>query len=124
MQVCGKLTDEWLKQYEKKSSKYIQRKRLTGFLEWANLTDEVLKETFDKATDKYEWARGLGKRVIEFYNDMIAKGYSVNHARSFVSGIRAFCRDMLSPLKIPRKKIPKTQVATKEHEFTLSLIHI
>lgn len=56
--------------------------------------------------------------MVAFYNDRVSKGYATNTVRAEVSTVRAFCRDNLTTLILPRRKIAKAKSAKGEHEFT------
>jgi site-specific recombinase XerD len=118
----GEITEKWVSESyptAKAQDVWKVKDRLNAWFEFLNVTDTEFVENYKRTSDKVEWARRIGNKVIAFYNDLIKRGYAVNTARSYASTPRAFCRDNCVSLIIPRKKISKPKSATGEHEFAL-----
>jgi len=118
----GDITEKWVSDAyptAKPQDVWKVKDRLNEWLEFLGVSDSEFLEQYKRASDKEEWARRIGNKVIAFYNDLIKRGYAVNTARSYASTPRAFCRDKCTKLIISRKKISKPKSATGEHEFAL-----
>jgi hypothetical protein len=118
----GTITEEWVKaSYPKAKAQdtWKYQDRMNRFLEFIDLTDTELIESYKRAKDRIEWAKQIGQKVVAFYNDRVSKGYATNTARAEVSTVRAFCRDNATTLLLPRRKIAKAKSAKNEHEFNL-----
>lgn len=116
----GEITEKWVKDTYpryKAQDLWQAKDRLNTFLEFVNVTDSEFVEAYKRTQDKTEWAKNTGKKVIEYYNQLLKK-YAVNTSRSYVSTARAFCRDTCQSLIIQRKRIAKPERAKNEHEFT------
>jgi len=116
----GEITDKWVRDSyptAKSQDVWKVKDRLNAFLEFVGATDSEFLAQYKEAKDKTEWARSMGLKVVEFYNELMKK-YAVNTARSYVSSARAFCRDKCQTLIIQRKRISKPKAASGEHEFS------
>jgi hypothetical protein len=58
---------------------------------------------------------------VEWYNWLVSEkvGYKVNSGRAAVADVRAFFTYHYRPVKIGKRKIPKQQAVTGEHEFNI-----
>ena len=118
----GEITEKWVSETyptAKTQDVWKVKDRLNAWFEFLGITDTEFIEQYKRTSDKVEWARRTGKKVIAFYNDLIKKGYAINTARSYSSTPRAFCRDRCTKLYVPPKKISKPKSAKGEHEFTI-----
>ena len=118
----GEITQKWVSESyptAKAQDIWKVKDRLNAWFEFLNMTDSEFVKNYKRTTDKVEWSRRIGNKVIAFYNDLIKRGYAVNTARSYASTPRAFCRDKCVVLIIPRKKISKPKSAIGEHEFVI-----
>jgi site-specific recombinase XerD len=111
-------TEQWLKQYNQDSAKRKNRRAMAFLCAWLKKNDVELITEYKQSTDKEEWAKQTGQRLVEWVNWLLQNGYMVNSARAFVGDVRAFFTYHCRPVKIGRRKIPKQQVATGEHEFS------
>jgi integrase len=114
----GQPTQEWLKSYSKPLMIPNSLRNMALFCEWIQKTDVQLVQEYKDATDKEQWAKDMGKKLVEYLNHLLKSGYSVNSARSYTGSVRAFFTNQARSVKIARGKIPKQQVATGEHEFS------
>jgi len=117
-EINVKPKESWLKEYGKESTKYIYSTRFDEFLAWAKTSDEELVKEY-KASDPREFSKKWGKRIIEYYNDLLRQGAKINTARSKTVPIRAFLKSQCIEAKIKKGAIDKAQMALREHEFTL-----
>jgi site-specific recombinase XerD len=116
----GEVTDKWVAaSYPRYKSQDVwkAKDRLNAFLEFLGVTDTEFLKQYKQAPDRTEWARSMGGKIVEYYNELLKK-YAVNTARSYVSSARAFCRDNCQTVIIQRKRIAKPERAKNEHEFT------
>lgn len=114
----GEPTVNLLKSYNKQTSINRVKASIATFCEWAQKTDVQFVEEYKQATDKEQWAKDMGKTLVEWFNVLRQNDYKVNSARGTVGNVRAFFRDQCRPVKIEKRKIPKQQAATGEHEFS------
>jgi site-specific recombinase XerD len=115
------ITENWIKQsYPTASvqSVWKYKDRMNRFLEFLGMTDVEYVESYKRAKDRHEWAKQMGKKLIDFMNKRKSEGYAVNTIRGELSTPRAFSRDNCTTLLIQRRKIPKARTAKGEHEFT------
>jgi site-specific recombinase XerD len=114
----GEPTEKLLKSYNKETTQSRVKASMAQFCEWAQKTDAQLVEAYKQATDKEQWAKDMGKALVEWFNDLLKNGYAVNSARAAVGNVRAFFRNQCRAVLIEKRKIPKQQAATGEHEFS------
>ncbi len=115
----GQPTEEWLKSYSKKAVIGIEKRNIAYYCKWMQKTDATLVQEYKDAADKDEWSKKTGEKLIEWLNHLKAEGYSVNTVRAYVASVRAFFTNQCRSVKIQRGKVPKQQVATGEHEFSV-----
>jgi hypothetical protein len=116
----GAITEQWVKDSYKTAKAqdvWKIKDRLNTWFEFIGMTDTEFIEGFKRSTDKNQWAKDYGFKVIAFYNSMIQKGYATNTARSYSSTPRAFCTDLCTSLIVRKGKIAKAKSAKGEHEF-------
>jgi integrase len=118
-QWIGKPTEEWLKSYSKKAVIGIEKRNIAYYCKWMQKTDATLVQEYKDAVDKDEWSKKTGEKLIEWLNVLKADGYSVNTVRAYVASVRAFFTNQCRAVKIQRGKVPKQQMATGEHEFSV-----
>lgn len=127
----GKVIDEWLSEYSKKSTKQLWNRRIQIFLEWCGKSDDELIKEFQSAEDKRQWAKETGNLLLTFQNyllndyprhdkhgKVVGKGLKANTVRGIVSAARAFFSSQCLPVSIKRGRIVEAEMAYGEHEFT------
>lgn len=111
---------EWLTQFSDSRQANKRLGELVKFLQYLGKdVAQVLRE-YNDSKDKNQWAKDMGRELVKFCNDLIAKGYMINSARSFTTGARSFFAFSTQELKVKRGAIPKQQVAMGEHDFIQS----
>jgi site-specific recombinase XerD len=112
-------TEQWLKQYKEDSAKRKNRRAMAYLCAWLKKSDVELVAEYKQTADKEQWAKQTGQRLVEWVNWLLQNGYMVNSARALLGDVRAFFTYHCRPVKIGRRKVPKQQVATGEHEFNV-----
>jgi len=112
-------TENWLKQYSQDSARRKNRRAMAFLCAWLEKSDVELIVEYKEAADKEEWSKQTGQRLVEWVNWLLEKGYMVNSARALLGDVRAFFTYHCRPVNIGRRKIPKQQIASGEHEFSL-----
>ena len=116
----GAITEQWVKDSypnAKPQDAWKYQDRMNAFLEFIGLTDAELIESYKRSKDRVEWSKGIGQKVVAYYNHRVQEGKATNTARAEVSTVRAFCRDNATTLILSRRKIAKAKSAKGEHEF-------
>jgi len=110
--------EEWLKEYSRDRTLKKNRRNFRRFCEWANISDVELVEEYKKSNPR-DFSKKWGKIIVQYYNDMLKKGYSSNYCRTLTIAPRAFFKSQCVEVKIKRGAIAKQRMATGEHEFLL-----
>jgi len=137
--VKKSLTELWLEEYPKRSTRARYIKDFADFLKWVGKTDTELVEEWRSADDKRKWAKETGSLLMKFCNWLITeapcydkgyderrdpegkhthKGMAINTARAKVTSIMSFFRSQCDEVKIRRGAFPRPRIAVGEHEFT------
>jgi site-specific recombinase XerD len=114
------ITEKWISEaYPTASTQSVwkYKDRMNRFLEFLGMTDAEYVESYKTAKDRHDWAKDMGKKLIDFMNKRKSEGYATNTIRGELSTPRAFSRDNCTTLLIQRRKIPKARTAKGEHEF-------
>ena len=111
-----KVLRDWLKQYSG-SSYYKHREGIKKFLSFLEQDIDTVMSEYEEAKDKAQWARNMGLKLVQFYQDLVKKGYNINTARTATISARAFFRDNARALTVRRGAIQRPQIALGEHKF-------
>lgn len=111
--------NDWLKQYSGHSF-YKHRESILRFLKFLGKTADEALEEYKQCEDKDQWAKDMGRTVVEYLNHLLSSGLAMNTARTHTINIRAFFRDKARALKVRRGAIPGPTVPLDEHKFKQS----
>jgi integrase len=110
--------EDWLREYSRQRTIKKCRRNFGLFCEWADTNDLELVNEY-KTSDPREFSKKWGKIIVQYYNDMLKKGYSSNYCRTLTIAPRAFFKSQCIEVKIKRGAIAKQKMAMGEHEFIL-----
>jgi len=95
---------------------------LVAFCEWIGKTPEQLRNDYIKArrsVDKLEdWEREARNTIIRFYNDLKTKDYTINSARTIVTGVMAFYTQNARKILNITRELDPPQIPENEFVFT------
>ena len=112
-------TEEWLKEYSKDSSRYVNKRHFNKFLKWLKGSAIDIVKEYKTTKDRDAFRKKWGKIIVLYYNHLIKEGKAINTARTATTAVRAFFTSQTDRVKIGRGKIGKQQMAFGEHEFKL-----
>lgn len=103
-------------------TRYRNASKLKKYCEWRGKTPQQLIDEYAQArktVNTYnEWKREIRKKIVEFYNTLISKGYKINTARTEPLGILRFYTDNCETVKGATKEFDSVQIPTDEYVFT------
>jgi hypothetical protein len=103
-------------------TRYRNATKLKKYCEWIGKTPKELLEEYTEARKNVntynEWKRETRKKISEFYNWLISKGYKINTARTQPLGILRFYSDNCETVKGATKNFDSVQIPENEYVFT------
>jgi len=110
------------------TSKTVERsaQNLRQYCRWLGKKPEELRKEYVKArktvTRLEDWERKTKNTILKFYNDLKEQGYSINTARTVVTGVMAFYTQNCKKILGITKELDPVQIPTNEFVFTQDIL--
>jgi len=73
-------TEEWLKEYSKDSSRYVNKRHFNKFLKWLKGSAIDIVKEYKTTKDRDAFRKKWGKIIVLYYNHLIKEGKAINTA--------------------------------------------
>jgi hypothetical protein len=115
--TIGKNVEEWLKSFDSEATKNNYLRWFEKFLRFHNTTAEELVKGVQEASDKHQWAKEHGTKLVQFQMFLRQQGFATNTARMATIGARSFYASQRMKVLVKRGAIPQIKPVLGEHEF-------